>query len=124
MIWKKNRQNERPRLGLKKVMIPAAITITDEAANAIKAVMQGENVPKDYRLRVGVRGGGPACASVSYLLGFDSKKETDLEYEVDGIPVVIDRAQSMYVLGMEIDWHEDESQRGFVFNNPSLRKEV
>lgn len=83
--------------------------------------MQGEQVPEGYRLRVGVRGGGPACASVSYLLGFDSKKDGDMEYEVDGIPVVIDRAQSMYVLGMEIDWHEDEAQRGFVFNNPAMR---
>ncbi|HEX2899898.1 MAG TPA: iron-sulfur cluster assembly accessory protein [Bacteroidia bacterium] len=105
-------------------MVPSAIKITPGAAAAIKQVMQGEGVPADYRLRVGVRGGGPACASVSYLLGFDSKKEADIEYEVDGIPVVIDRAQSMYVLGMEIDWYEDESQRGFVFNNPSLRKEA
>ena len=124
MIWKKNRQNEGLAKGGEESMIPAAITITKAAASAIKAVMQGENVPKDYRLRVGVRGGGPACASVSYLLGFDSKKESDLEYEVDEIPVVIDRSQSMYVLGMEIDWHEDESQRGFVFNNPTLRKEA
>lgn len=105
-------------------MIPPPITITPSASAAIKQVMQGEGVPQDYRLRVGVRGGGPACASVSYLLGFDSKKAGDLEYEVNGIPLLIDRAQSMYVLGMEIDWFEDESQRGFVFNNPSLRKEA
>lgn len=105
-------------------MVPAAISITPAASAAIKTVMQGENVPEGYRLRVGVRGGGPACASVSYLLGFDGKKDGDLEYEVDGIPVLIDRAQSMYVLGMEIDWYEDESQRGFVFNNPTMRKEV
>lgn len=105
-------------------MAPSPLTITDMAADAIRAVMQGESVPTGYCLRVGVRGGGPSCASVSYLLGFDSKKEGDLTYEVDGIPVVIDRAQSMYVLGMEIDWYEDENQRGFVFNNPSQRKEA
>jgi iron-sulfur cluster assembly protein len=106
------------------IMIPAALTITPAASAAIKEVMAGENVPAEFRLRVGVRGGGPACASVSYLLGFDGKKESDLEYVVDGIPVVIDRAQSMYVLGMEIDWFEDEAQRGFVFNNPTMRKEA
>jgi iron-sulfur cluster assembly protein len=104
-------------------MVQAAITITEKAAQAIKQVMASEHVPKDYHLRVGVRGGGPACASVSYILGFDSKKESDLVYDVDGIAVVVDRAQSMYVLGMEIDWYEDETQRGFVFNNPSQRKE-
>lgn len=105
-------------------MIPAAITITARAAAAIKEVMEGEGVPPHYCLRVGVRGGGPACASVSYLLGFDGKREGDIEYEVDGIAVVIDRSQSMYVLGMEIDWYEDAEQRGFVFNNPSQRKEA
>ncbi|MFM2375420.1 MAG: hypothetical protein RLZZ165_517 [Bacteroidota bacterium] len=100
----------------------SAIFITPLAAKAIQEVMHSENVPPGYRLRVGVNRGGPACASFSYLLGFDSKKDSDLEYEVEGIPVVIDRAQSMYVLGMEIDWYEDENQKGFVFNNPSQRK--
>lgn len=97
------------------------INITKKAASEIKQVMASEAVPDTYALRVGVNGGGPACASVSYLLGFDEKREADIEYMVDGIPVVIDRTQSMYVLGMEIDWHEDENQRGFVFNNPKLR---
>ncbi len=97
------------------------IHITTKAAAEIKQVMSSEAVPDSYSLRVGVAGGGPACASVSYLLGFDEKREADIEYVVDGIPVVIDRAQSMYVLGMEIDWFEDDSQRGFVFNNPSQR---
>jgi iron-sulfur cluster assembly protein len=100
----------------------SAIFITPLAVKAIQEVMHGENVPPDYRLRVGVRRGGLACASVSYLLGFDSRRDSDLEYEVEGIPVLIDRAQSMYVLGMEIDWYEDEDQKGFVFNNPSQRK--
>lgn len=97
------------------------LTITPAAAEQIKAVMNQESVPDDFRLRVGVSGGGPGCAGVNYILGFDRKTDEDAEYEVDGIPVVIDKRQSMYVLGMEIDWHEDESQKGFVFNNPSKR---
>ena len=105
-------------------MMPSVLTITPSAASAIKQVMHGESVPAGYSLRVGVRGGGPACASVSYLLGFDAQKENDMAFVVDEIPVVIDRAQSMYVMGMEIDWFEDENQRGFVFNNPSQRKEA
>jgi iron-sulfur cluster assembly protein len=106
------------------MMKPAVLTITPRASAAIKQVMLGASVPTGYCLRVGVRGGGPACASVSYLLGFDARKESDLEYVVDEIPIVIDRAQSMYVMGMEIDWFEDASQKGFVFNNPSQRKEA
>lgn len=98
----------------------APLLITAAAAKAIRSVMDGEGVPDNYCLRVGMRGGG--CGGMSYLLGFDEPKENDLSYEVDGIPVVIDRAHSMYVLGMEIDWHEDEAQQGFVFNNPKEKK--
>lgn len=83
--------------------------------------MSGESVPNGYFLRVGIRAAGIGCAGVSYILGFDSQKDGDLVYEVDGIPVVIDPKHSMYVMGMEIDWHEDENQRGFVFNNPQKR---
>ncbi len=96
------------------------LTITDAAANAIREVMATQSVPADYALRVGMRGGG--CGGMGYILGFDQKKEADLEYEVAGMRVVIDRAHSMYVLGMEIDWHEDAEQRGFVFNNPRERE--
>lgn len=103
-------------------MAPPAIHITPSALAAIRSVIEGQSVPEGYCLRVGVRGGGPACASVSYLLGFDQPREADLSYEVEGLWVLIDKAQSMYVLGMEIDWYEDAQQRGFVFNNPSQRK--
>ena len=97
------------------------LKITAMAADAIRGVMVSQNVPDNFRLRVGMRGGG--CGGMSYLLGFDEKRDSDLEYEIRGIPVLIEKAHSMYVMGMEIDWHEDEQQRGFVFNNPTIREE-
>ena len=108
---------------MKSSALPPVLTITSTAAAAILQVMQSESVPEGFALRVGIRGAGIGCAGHTYVLGFDSKKENDLEYEVDGIPVLIDKGHSMYVLGMEIDWHEDEQQKGFVFNNPQKRKE-
>lgn len=100
------------------------LTITETAAAQIRQVLESEQVPAGVFLRVGIRGGAPGCAGVNYLLGFDQKQAGDMEYVVDGIPVVIDPRHSMYVLGMEIDWHEDENQRGFVFNNPTARAEA
>lgn len=94
----------------------APLTITDRALSAILEVVEAQKVPEDYALRIGMRGGG--CGGMSYLLGFDQKKEEDMEYVYGPLQVLIDRRHSMYVLGMEIDWHEDEHQRGFVFNNP------
>ena len=99
------------------------ISITPAAGKKIREVVQGQNVPPGYCLRVGIRGQAMGCAGVSYLLGFDEARPGDMVETVDGIPVVIDPKHSMFVMGMEIDWHEDEEQQGFVFNNPLKRAE-
>ena len=55
---------------------------------------------------------------MSYLLGFDTQKETDERYEINGVPVLVDKRHSMYILGMEVDFEDGLNARGFVFNNP------
>lgn len=102
---------------------PELLRITPAAAAQILAVLQQVQVPAGAALRVGIKGAAMGCAGVSYLLGFDQPQEADIRGEVAGIPVLIDPRHSMFVLGMEIDWHEDEDQRGFVFNNPTKRVE-
>ena len=97
------------------------LSFTTGAKQAIQQVMDSEAVPANYHLRVGIRGGG--CGSMGYILGFDSKKEEDQEYEVDGFKVLIDQRHSMYVMGMEVDYVESEEVKGFVFNNPVARKD-
>jgi iron-sulfur cluster assembly protein len=100
---------------------PELLSITPTAAAQILAVIQQSHVPVGAALRVGIKGAAMGCAGVSYLLGFDQAQANDIRGEVAGIPVLIDPRHSMFVLGMEIDWHEDEHQRGFVFNNPTKR---
>lgn len=91
--------------------------ITATAMSQLRRIMKEQDIPADYGLRVGVKGGG--CSGFSYILGFDQKKERDGEYLMEGIPVFIDQTQSMYLVGMEIDWHEGLNNRGFIFNNPN-----
>jgi iron-sulfur cluster assembly protein len=93
------------------------VTISAKAAEEIRKIMQTKNIPTDYSLRVGVRGGG--CAGVSLLIGFDKKKETDLAYEVQGIPVLIDKKHTMYIIGKEVDFYEGDNARGFLFTDPA-----
>jgi iron-sulfur cluster assembly protein len=88
------------------------ITISDRAATEIRNIMQTKNIPANYGLRVGVKGGG---CGVSLLIGFDKQKEADRGYVVKDIPVYIDRKHAMYVVGKEIDFHESEEARGFMF---------
>ena len=93
------------------------IVLTEGAIIQLRKIMNEQDVPSDYGLRVGVKGGG--CSGFSYVLGFDKKTDKDQEYEIDGIPVYIERAHGMYLLGMEVDWHDGLNNRGFVFNNPN-----
>jgi iron-sulfur cluster assembly protein len=89
------------------------VTISEKAAAEIRKIMQTKNIPEDYSLRVGIRGGG--CGGVSLLIGFDKKKTTDLAYSVEGIPVLVDKKHTMYIIGKEVDFYEGADARGFMF---------
>jgi len=95
------------------------VTISAKAAEEIRKIMQTKNIPADYALRVGVRGGG--CSGVSLMIGFDKKKDTDLAYEVEGIAVLIDKKHTMYIIGKEVDFHESADARGFMFVDPEVK---
>ena len=89
------------------------ISLTEGAVKQLKRIMQEQNVPADYGVRVGVKGGG--CSGFSYILGFDVEKEKDEIYEVSGMKVLMEKSHAIYLLGMEIDWLDGLNNRGFVF---------
>ncbi len=91
------------------------VTLTSKAAEEVRKIMQTKNIPANYGLRVGVRGGG---CGVSLLIGFDKKKENDQSYTIEGIPVLVDKRHTMYVVGKEIDFYEGDEGRGFMFTDP------
>ena len=93
------------------------IAITESAISHLQRLMTEKEVPDNYGLRVGVKGGG--CSGFSYILGFDEKTEKDDEYEIEGMKVFMEKTHGIYLLGMEIDWLEGLNNRGFVFNNPN-----
>jgi len=93
------------------------IKITSGALTQLKRIMKEQNIPSGHGLRVGVKGGG--CSGFSYILGFDVLKEKDQEFEIEGMKVYMEKAHSLYLLGMEIDWVEGLSNRGFTFSNPN-----
>src|SRR3954468_11148222 len=92
------------------------VTISGRAAEEIRKIMQTKGIPAEYGLRVGIKGGG--CGGVSLLIGFDKKKETDLAYAVENIPVYVDKKHTMYILGKEVDFYDGAEARGFLFVDP------
>jgi len=102
-------------LNMESVM-SALVSLTPSAAAEIKKLMQlDENAGK--QLRIGVKGGG--CSGLSYVLGFDEKQQTDESYVIEGIPVIMNGAHGIYLMGMQVDWQDGLNARGFSFINPN-----
>jgi iron-sulfur cluster assembly protein len=98
------------------------VTISAKAADEIRKIMQTKNIPTDYSLRVGIRGGG--CGGVSLIIGFDKKKDTDLSYSEQGIPVLVEKKHTMYIIGKEVDFYEGADARGFMFVDPNEKEKA
>ena len=39
-------------------------------------------------------------------------------YEINGIPVYVDKKHTMYIIGKEVDFYDGEAGRGFMFVDP------
>jgi iron-sulfur cluster assembly accessory protein len=96
------------------------ITVTENAAAKIKALM-AEEPDGDVRvLRVAIQGGG--CSGFQYALGFDrGPQDGDSELEMHGVRVVVDPFSAPYLAGSEIDYVDALMGAGFAINNPNVQ---
>ncbi|MCW2261224.1 MULTISPECIES: HesB/IscA family protein [Sphingobacterium] len=95
----------------------APLTLTEGAIKELKKLKDQQEISDDFGLRIGVEGGG--CSGMSYILGFDQKKDGDSEYSISGIRVFMNKAHGLYLAGMEVDFRNGLDARGFTFNNPN-----
>ncbi|TRX56298.1 iron-sulfur cluster assembly accessory protein [Fulvivirga sp. M361] len=90
------------------------ITLSQKAIEEVKNIMANKNIPEEYSLRVGIKGSG-GCSGFTYLLGFDTQKDSDIDFEIENIPVLVEKKHTMYLLGLEVDFYEGTDARGFTF---------
>lgn len=103
------------------LQIQSEIKITEKAAKEIKKIMAENNIPDDYGLRVGVKGGG--CSGLTYTMGFDGEtREGDTINDNDGVKLIVDGKSLFYLSGTELDFSDGLNGKGFVFNNPNATK--
>ncbi len=88
------------------------IEITDRALEEVKNILANKGIPKDYGLRVGVKGAG---CGVGFKLGFDKKKDSDDEYFIEDVQVLIQKKEMMFLAGKKIEFYDEADARGFVF---------
>jgi iron-sulfur cluster assembly accessory protein len=97
----------------------AILSITDNAAEKVKALMEQEG-EEDLALRVGVRPGG--CSGFQYSIYFDDEiAEDDEVIEAKGLKVVIDAVSVPYITGSEFDYVDGLMGAGFAVNNPNVQ---
>jgi iron-sulfur cluster assembly protein len=95
--------------------------ITDSAAKQFQA---SANSIGDSNLSLRVSAWkSPMGAGMEYNLGFDSTREGDKSFSVNGLKVVVDRDSVENVKAMIIDFREFEGQEQFVFFNPNDKKD-
>jgi iron-sulfur cluster assembly protein len=96
---------------------PQAMTLTDAAAERVKALLAKRGKPS-AGIKIGVRTKG--CSGLSYTLEYaDEKGKFDEVVETKGVTVIIDPKATLFILGTEMDYVEDKLQSGFVFRNPN-----
>ncbi len=97
--------------------LPPVMTLTDSAAEKIKALIEEEGSP-DLKLRVFVTGGG--CSGFQYGFTFDENvNEGDTEVEQFGVSLLVDPMSYQYLVGAEIDYSEGLEGAQFVIKNPN-----
>jgi iron-sulfur cluster assembly accessory protein len=95
----------------------STLSLTDGAAVKVRALLDQEG-RDDLRLRVAVQPGG--CSGMQYQLFFDERSlDGDLELDVSGVPIVVDRMSAPYLGGATIDFTDTIEQQGFTIDNPN-----
>ena len=95
----------------------APMTVTPAAVERIKALLDGRGKPS-AGIRIGVRSKG--CSGLTYTLEYaDERNPLDEIVEAEGVTVFIDPKATLFILGTEMDFVEEQMQNGFVFRNPN-----
>jgi iron-sulfur cluster assembly accessory protein len=93
------------------------VTLTEGAATKVRTLLEQEG-RDDLRLRIAVQPGG--CSGLQYQLFFDERVlDGDIEANLHGVPLVVDRMSAPYLGGATIDFTDTIEQQGFTIDNPN-----
>jgi iron-sulfur cluster assembly accessory protein len=95
------------------------LTITSEAADAIKAIVGTSS--DSQGLRVGLKDGG--CAGHSYVLLFEAGPvDEDIIVEEDGAQVFVHPLHAPFLMGTVLCYDAKEFSSGFRLENPNVER--
>ncbi len=93
------------------------LQLTDSAISQLNALITSKANP-ELRFRVYVQGGG--CSGFQYGFQFEEEAATDdMEFDRNGVKLVIDPLSLQYLSGAEVDFIDDLMGTRFIVNNPN-----
>ncbi len=93
-----------------------SVTLTERAADHVQRYMAKRG--KGLGLRLGVKTTG--CSGLAYKLEFaDEVNEGDVQFESNGVRVLVDPKSLAYLDGTELDFVREGLNEGFRFRNPN-----
>lgn len=95
------------------------VTLTPLAVSEVKRILEKQPNPA-LGLRLGVKGGG--CSGLSYAMGFDTQRDGDNVFEIEGLKVIVDPKSYLYLDNTTVDFQDALEGRGFKFINPNAQK--
>jgi iron-sulfur cluster assembly protein len=104
-----------------QAVLKSEIDISEKALKQVQKIQSENNIPAEYGLRIGVKGGG--CSGLTYQMGFEGEiRDGDTVIEKEGVKLIIDGKSLFYLSGTILDFSDGLNGRGFVFNNPNATK--
>lgn len=95
----------------------AVMTMSDAAANRVKAIVENSG-PDAKGVRIGIKKGG--CAGMEYTVDLVTEPNAkDDRIEHAGASVWIDPSAVLYLLGTQMDFEVTKMRSGFTFHNPN-----
>lgn len=93
------------------------ITVTPKALDQVKRLLEqrGKN---SEGIRIGIKTKG--CSGLSYTLEYvDETEKADEKLQIENVNIFIDSKATLFLIGTQMDYVEDELQSGFQFTNPN-----
>ncbi len=94
------------------------ITLTQRAGRQVESLQKKREDPSQ-RLRVFVDPGG--CSGFEYKMTFGVPQKADVKVESQGVTFFVERSSADYLRGVEIDFDDGLSGKGFEINNPNAQ---
>lgn len=94
------------------------ITLTARAAKQVRSMQNDLSAPQK-RLRVFVESGG--CSGFQYGMSFDEPKADDVQFQSEGVDVIMDPSSLAYMNGSAIDFDDGLHGKGFEIKNPNAQ---